>query len=129
MPRLHIDAREAISLKPLPDDTYDCKVLSISAPKKGEKSTFVEVVFEVIDGEHAGAKIYQNMPIDGKGAGIFVDFYNKITGEELDIDDLEDLDVDTDELVGEEIGVTTVQEEYPEGSGDFRHKVKKLVAA
>lgn len=129
MPRLKVDTREAMSLKPLPDDTYQCKVLEISDPKKGDKSNYVEVIFEVVDGDHIGAKIFQNMPITGKGAGIFVDFVNKVTGSEYDVDELDDIDVDTDDLIGQEIGVVTVQKEYPEGSGEFRHNVKRLVAA
>lgn len=129
MPRLNIDLSEAQSQKPIPEDTYLCNVGEISDPQTGPKSTYVMVTYVVAEGEHEGRQLFQNMPITGKGAGIFADFYSKVTGEEIDVDDLDDLDVDTDDLVGQQIGVVAGQKEYPEGSGEFRNEVKKLVAA
>lgn len=128
MPKLNLDLREAESRKPLEDDKYRWRVLSISAPKSGPKAKYVEMVAEVSEGEYEGRKVYHNMPISGKGAGIFVDFWNKIMGTEYDVDDLEELDLDTDEAVGQEFIGTTKQEEYPEGSGQFNHKLAQIYA-
>lgn len=128
-PRLNLDLSEAQSMKPVPADTYNCTVFEISEPKSGPKSTYVEVIFQISDGEFEDRKLYQNMPINGKGAGIFADFYSKITGEEVDVDELDELDIDTDDLIGQEIGVVVGQYEYPENSGEFRNDVKKLVRA
>lgn len=129
MPRLQVDLSEAQSRQALPDDTYDCKVFEISAPKKGPKSSYVQVIFEVADGEFAGRKIYDNRPVTGEGAGMFAELYSKLTGEEVDVDEMDSLDIDTDDLVGLDIGVVTKQEEYPAGSGEYTSKVSKLLRA
>lgn len=129
MPRLNVDLSEAQSMKPIPEDTYLCTVGEISEPQSGPKSTYIAVTYVVSEGEYEGRQLFQNLPITGKGAGIFADFYAKVTGEDVDVDDLDDLDVDTDDLIGQEIGVVVGQHEYPEGSGEFRNDVKKLVAA
>jgi hypothetical protein len=129
MPRLHIDASEAQSMKPIPEDTYPCTVLSVSEAKQGPNATYVEAVLVVSEGEYEGRKLYRNMPIEGKGAGIFIDFISKVTGEDYDIDDLDELDIDTDDLEGQEVGAVVTQREYPEGSGEFRNEVSRIVAA
>lgn len=129
MPRLNVNLKEAESRKALPDDTYLCKVLSISGVKKGPKANYVEVVFDVVDGEFEGRKIYHNLMVSGKGAGMFVEFWNKLMGTEYDVDDLEDLDIDTDEVVGQECRILTKQEEYPAASGEWNHKVQRIYAA
>lgn len=126
MPRLKVDTSEAVRREALPDDTYPCTVMSISDPKQGAKASYVTIVFEVEDGHEFGKRqIWHNVPIDGKGAGIFEDFYEKVTGEDFP----EDGDVDTDDLIGAEILVVTKQEEYPEGSGEFQNRVSKLLRA
>lgn len=125
-PRLNVDLTEAQKREPLPDDTYHCSVLEITGPHKGEKSSYVTVKFEVAEGGLEKRQIWQNMPINGKGAGIFAEFYEKLTGQELVYGEA-GIDIDTDELIGQEIGVVTVQREYPEGSGEFVTDVKKLV--
>ena len=129
MPRLTIDAKDAQSRKALPDDTYTCRVESISDVKKGAKARYVEAQYKVIEGEFEGRIIFQNLPVEGKGAGIFVDMWNVTTDANLDVDDLESFDADTDDAVGCTLGVVTRQREYPEGSGEFKHEVHKLVQA
>lgn len=129
MPRLTIDATEAQSMKPIPDGTYAATVLSVSEPKSGPKATYVEAVLVVSEGEYEGRKLYRNMPIEGKGAGIFIDFVSKVTGEDYDLDDLDSLDIDTEDLEGQEVGVVVGQREWPEGSGEFRNEIDKIVAA
>lgn len=129
MPRLKVNTTEAQSREALPDDTYTCRVLEITGPHKGTKSSYVTIIFEVAEGEFEKRQIWDNRPVTGKGAGMFVEFWEKATGEVLPIGpEGVDLDVDTDDAVGQMLGVVTVQEEYPEGSGTFQHKVKKLVA-
>lgn len=129
MPRVNVNLSEAQSLKPIPEDTYLCKVAEFSDIQAGPKSSFMTATLVVTEGEYEGRQLYTNLPIDGKGAGIFADFYSKLTGEEVDVDDLDELDVDTDDLIGMEIGVVAGQREWPEGSGEFRNEVKKLVRA
>jgi hypothetical protein len=129
MPRVSIDLTEAQSRKPIPDGTYSGEIKAFEGPTRGPKSTYLTAIIEIDEGEHKGRKFYHNLPITGAGAGIFADFYSKVTGEEVDVDDLDKMDVDTDDLVGSSVGFTTKQEEYPEGSGEFQSKIVKVLKA
>ena len=128
-PRLTLDLSEAVSLKPAPDGTYPCVVETISEVQSGPKSNFVEVVMACDEGDEEGHKFYTNLMVNGKAAGRFVTFINAITGENYDVDDLEDLDIDTDDLIGGRCAIINKQKEYPEGSGEFKDEVKKIIAA
>lgn len=125
MPKISLNLADAVSLKPIEEGDYVATVLEIGAVKKGPKAHFCPVKLEISDGSEAeGRPFYINLPIEGAGAGIFVDFINKVTGSELDVDDLSDLDYDTDDLIGGEIILIIKTEEYPEDSGEFRSQVK-----
>lgn len=128
MPRINVSLKDAEARQPLPDDTYECKVLEIN-PKQGSKSAYLQVIYEVVDGEHEGRKIYDNVMIEGAAAWQFCDWWEALTGTTLDVDDLDEFDFDTDDVVGEALGITTEQEEYPEGSGRYNHKAAKYLAA
>lgn len=127
MPRLSVNLRDAVSREAVPDDTYECIVFDITGPHKGPKAAYVKVIFQISEGEYEGRKLYDNRPIEGEGAGMFADFYSKVTGEDIDVDDLEELDVDTEDLLGEPVGVVTKQEEWPENSGEYQSRVSRLV--
>ena len=130
MPRITIDTSDAVSIAPVPDDTYPCFVSEVKAAKKGPKCNYIPIVLEIEDGhEFAGRKFFNNLPIDGEGSGIFIAFINKALGLEHDVDDMDDLDFDTDDLEGARIQVVSKQEEYPEDSGDFRSQVSRILAA
>lgn len=127
MPRLELDLSEAQSLKPIPDDTYPAVVFDFSDVEEGPKAKYVSAVIKIDGGEYNGRQFYNNLPIHGRGAGIFVDFYNKCMGTDYDVDALEDLEIDTDDMLGAEIAIITKQEEYPEGSGEFRSNIHKVI--
>lgn len=129
MPELKLNLSEAQSLKPIPDDTYPGVVKDFSGIESGPKAKYITATLEISEGEFAGRKFYNNLPIEGKGAGIFVDFINKCLDTDYDVDDLEELDLDTDDLLGAEVGMVIKQEEYPEGSGDFRSQIKRILKA
>lgn len=130
MPRITIDAREAVSIAPVPDDTYPCFVQEVQAVTQGPNCHYLPLVLEIEEGhEFAGRKFFNNLPINGKGAGIFITFINKALGLDHDVDDIDDLDFDTDDLEGARIQVVSKQEEYPEDSGEFRSQVKRILAA
>lgn len=129
MPRLQLDLSEAQSLKPIPEGIYPMVVEEFSEVREGPKAKYIEARLEISEGDYSGRTFYQNLPIHGKGAGIFVDFINKCSGSEFDIDDLAELDIDTDDYVGAEVGGVVKDEEYPEGSGDFRSKIQRIVSA
>lgn len=129
MPRVTIDLSEAQSRKPVPDDQYLCTVKEIQGPTKGPKSLYLTFVLEIKEGEYAGRRFYYNTPISGEGAGIFTTFLSKLTGQEIDVDELDKIDINTDDLLGLDIGVVTKTSEYPEGSGEFRSEIKTILRA
>lgn len=129
MPELRLNLTEAVSLKPVEDGTYPGEIVGFGEVKQGGKAKYIPAILQISEGEHEGRKFYQNLPVEGKGAGIMVDFINKATGSSFDVDDHEALDVDTDDLIGCAVGMVIKQEEYPEGSGDFRSQIKRVLAA
>lgn len=128
-PLVSIDLSEAQSRKPVPDDQYSASVKEINGPHKGPKSHYLTFIIEIAEGEHKGRTFFHNVPINGAGAGIFADLLSKLTGEEYDVDNLENLEVNTDDLVGAPLGIITKQSEYPEGSGEMRSEIKKILSA
>ncbi len=125
MPVINLNLKEAESLKPIEEGPYPMTVQECGAVTEGPKAHYVPVKVAINDGEpFEGRTFYVNLPIEGKGAGIFVDFINKVMGTDYDVDDLEDLAFDTDELVGGQLIGNVKNEEYPKGSGDIRSGVK-----
>lgn len=129
MPRVTLNLSEAQSRKPIPDAVYPLTIKEFSKVQQGPKARYITVTTEISEGEHVGRKFYDNLPVEGQGAGIFCDFLSKVTGQEINVDDLEELDVDTDDLVGSPIGAVVKAREYPEGSGEFRSEVRNWVKA
>jgi hypothetical protein len=132
MPRLTIDLSEAQSRKPIPEGTYEAKVAEITGPHKGPKAPYLTFVFEVENANNEvanGRKFYHNTPIKGQGAGIFADTLSKLTGQEVDVDDLETLDIDTDELLGLPVGLVIKDDEYPKDSGEISSAISKILKA
>lgn len=131
MPELNINLSEAVEFAELEDGTYPCTVTAISEVKQGAKSSYITAEMSVNEGEErAGARCWQNLPVDGKGAGIFINFINAALGTEYAVSDLRDegFSLDTDDLIGCEVNVVIKQHEYPEGSGEMKAQVHKVLA-
>lgn len=126
MPQIRINTTEAESLKPIPEDAYPAEVVEIGSVEEGPKAHYIPVKLSITDGEYAGRSFYQNLPIEGKGAGIFITFVNKALGTDHDVDDMDNLDFDTDDLMGAEVMINIKNEEYPKGSGDMRSGIKSV---
>lgn len=129
MPSINLNLTEAESLKPIEEGAYPATVLEVGEVTQGPKAQYVSVKVAISDGEYEGRNFYNNLPIEGKGAGIFVDFINKVLGMDYDVDDMEDLAFDTDELIGGELIINIKNEEYPKGSGDIRSGIKSTARA
>lgn len=126
MPRLGINTTEAKSFEPLPDDRYECEIVEVSEVKTaGSGSQYVVVTFSVTDGEYTDRKLFRNYMIEGPGVGFLMDLWRKATKEELEVG-LEELEIDTDDLVGSRVVCITEQEEY---EGTTRSTVAKVLAA
>lgn len=125
MPRVTLNLKDAQSRKPIPDDTYLLDIKAFSKLQSGPKAHYLTVTTEIAEGEFAGRKFFDNLPVEGPGAAIFCDFLSKATGNEYNVDELDELDLDTDEIIGLQIAAVVKAEEYPEGSGEFNSKVKR----
>ncbi len=124
-PVISLNLQEAISLKPIEEGPYTATVQECGAVISGPKAHYVPVEVMITDGSDAeGRKFTNRLPIEGPGAGMFIDFVNKCLNLEMDVDDMEELDFDTDDLIGAEVIINIKNEEYPEGSGDFRSNIK-----
>lgn len=126
MPSINLNLSEAESLKPIEEGAYPATVIEVGEVTEGPKAHYVPVKLVISDGESEGRNFYQNLPIEGKGAGIFISFINTALGLDYDVDDMEDLAFDTDELIGAEVTINIKNEEYPKGSGDIRSGIKSV---
>ncbi len=124
MPQVNLSLKDAISLKPIDEDTYPATVMECGDVAEGPKAHYVPVKLAISEGEHEGRTFINNLPIEGAGAGIFVDFINKVMGTDHDVDDMDELAFDTDDLIGGELMIIIKNEEYPKGSGDIRSGIK-----
>lgn len=131
MPRVQLNVQDAQSMAPVPDGVYPAKVIDFDGPTKGPKSTYLTAVCEISDGDHAGRKLFNNLPLDGKGAGITARFLSKCRPNDPEIEvgeGKEDLDFDTDDYLDCEIQIVVKNEEYPEGSGEMQPKISRVLA-
>lgn len=125
MPRINLDLRDAESSKPIDPGVYEMEVESISEVKQGAKAAYVTIVWKCLDEPFVGRKVFDNRPVNGKGASLFADFMSKVMRQDIDVDDLETLEVDTDDMIGEAALVTIRHREY---NGNTQHEVAKLSA-
>ena len=131
-PVVGLSLDEAVEFTELEDGAYPVTISEFSEVKKGGKSSYITATLIIADGhERAGARCWQNLPINGRGAGIFVNFLNAATGDEMTVAQYKEdgLEVDTDDLIGSELTAIIKQEEYPEGSGTMRAQVKQILPA
>lgn len=123
-PIFEIDATDALDLSPLDEGTYEAEVESFSEIRTGPKSLYTEVTFVVIEEPYAGRKLFQNFSVDGKGSGFFLRFWEKVTGDELDIGDLHS--IDTEDAMGASCKLVVIDDEY---EGEKRSKIKTILRA
>lgn len=127
MPRLQVDTSEAMSFEPVEPGTYECTVSKIEGPEKGPNSDYVTAYFEPDDVavlQRAG-HFRKTLPINGKGAGFFREFWKATTGEDLAMGE-DEIDVDTDDAIGRPVVVSITNEEY---EGALQNVVGRVVAA
>lgn len=134
MGRLKVRVNEAQSRKPVPDDTYPATITDLQDEREGPNASYVPVEFTISEGPHAGRKFYSNFMTSGKAAGMFVELINKVLGTSYDVDEMrasgqEELDVDPNDMIGASVAVVMKQEEYPEGSGEYKSQIKSVLAA
>jgi hypothetical protein len=128
MPRLTVDMKEAVSFQPVPDATYEVTITAFQDVRTSAKGAkFVPVELTVSDGgEFDGRKLFMNLMLGGGGAGITENFLEQ-AGVPFEKNAEGGIEFDTDDGVGCKVAVVTKQSEYPEGSGNFRAEVKKVL--
>jgi hypothetical protein len=130
MPEVRMSLADAVSFKPLPEDTYDVEIIEVQGPTTSDGgTTYITPVLEVSDGDHQGRRLFHNVMLDGKGAGMGAEFLSKALGEDIDVDAMDEFAFDTDDLIGVQLRAVVVQREYPQGSGEFRNEVRKILTA
>lgn len=123
MPRLDVDLQEARDFSAIPERDYMCEVAEVSDVQEGDKAKYVRVTFQVQEPEEfAGRNLFRNYVIEGEGAGFFRDMWETVTGEELPIGEM--VEIDTDDLIGEEVVVVN---EHREWEGETRNSVANLI--
>jgi predicted P-loop ATPase len=132
MPLFNLNLSEAESLKPVSEGAHTFVVDSFDGPKKTTKGKMMlSAIARVQEGsDEDGRKVYINLMLEGKGAGITAAFLSAVLGEEIDVDNTEQMDeIDTDDLIGQEFDGIVKHSEYPEGSGEMRANVVKFKAS
>lgn len=138
MPRIQLDAKDAVLFGNVDPDRYLVEIVDVSDVKVGQQkgTRYVEVKAEIVEGAETGAKfagqnLWRNCPVEGKGAGMFIDLWNKahVDDESAQLEVGDEIDVDTDELIGRQVCFVTKDREYPPDSGEFRSEVDRVVSA
>ena len=123
MPEIQLDATEAQVYGPMEDGPYDVEVTDVSEVRTGPKANYIAVQMTVADGEHEGRNVWINLPVSGKAAGMFIEFWEKCTGEALSVG--EEHAPDTDDLIGSPLTAIVAMEEY---EGVERPAVKRVLS-
>jgi len=127
MPKLNVDASKAMVFGAVPAGQYPCQILEVSDEIKGPRARYVKFTFAVSEGEHEGRKFWRNAPIEGEGAGIFLEIYNAALRTNYTPADFGEVEVDTDDLIGQEVIVVVTEREHPEGSGIMTNDVARVL--
>ncbi len=126
--RIRGNFRDAMSSKPVAEGVYGCEVEG-AEDKEGAKANYLKWTLVITDDEEKGRKLFHNTPYDGAGAGMFAEFWMKATGEDLDVDELDEMDFEVDDAYGATLVVTVEHAEYPEGSGKMVAQVSRVSAS
>ena len=136
MPRINF---KSSTMEPLPNDTYllsvDSMEIKTSGPRaKNPGSHYIETVFSVKAGEHAGRKVYHNLSLLPQAGWKLVEFldacgvpYDSVPGAgkgEFDVS------FNTEDCIGQEPLAEIAQETYKTNSGadEIRSVINKFVA-
>jgi hypothetical protein len=119
-----------VSGKPPPEGRYAVLVTGFEEREAGENaknpgSAYISWELTVQQGEHQGRKFFQNTSLLPQA--LFGLKQLLLATEDWTEDDLNGkLEFDPNDVVGKEIGVKTVNKEYPKGSGEYNANVKRM---
>ena len=132
--RLTINTQDVRTFEPVEPGPYLMNVHSFSEPyeSREKKTPMIDVEFAfpdpAMDEKHG--RVRRGLPIKGKGAGFFTDFWKAATGEDLPIgkDGGGEVDVDLDQALGKTVQVLISNEKEENGDRIF-NRADKIVAA
>lgn len=125
MPRIHFDPTEAVQFEIVDPGTYPMGITAVSDVEQGPKAKYITIEFTHASADHKG-KVWRNYPIEGKGAGFFMDLWKKVTGETIDQESMSE--IDTDDLISQEVTVELGhQEENKEEGWPEKNTVDKII--
>lgn len=124
MPRFTLNTSEALKFSPLEDGEYPVEVVEFSEVRHGDKSMYVTATLEVSEGEFAGKRLWMNLPLNGKGAGITRRFLDAVApGAYPEGDEIE---FDTDDLVGSQARVVVTKVESRIRPGEMTNEIRAI---
>lgn len=135
-PDLKLDATTAVVFGEVDPDRYLVTVESFMDPKASKSSGdhFVTAQCLIVEGLNSGEKfkgqrLFQNLMIEGKGAGFFIDFWNKCfpKNKEKHLEAGEVIEVNTDEMIGQQLYIVCESQEFPPSSGEFRTQPTRVL--
>jgi hypothetical protein len=119
-----------VSGKPPPEGRYAVVVSNFEEREAGDQaknpgSAYISWELTVIRGEHEGRKFFQNTSLLPQA--LFGLKQLLLATEDWTEEDLNgQLTFDPTDIVGKEIGVKTINKEYPKGSGEYNANVKRV---
>lgn len=121
-PKVSVDMSEARkSMEPVPEGVYECEIEKCEVKPSSSGNLMAVFTFEVQTGDWQGRKFWHNCSFLPQAAFKLLEVLNAV-GMEVTEDNIE---FDSDELVGKQCLVTVNQEEY---EGKLQNKVQKVNA-
>ena len=101
----------------LPADQYRCRVAAVEEASTQYGDEMWKLRLEVVEGEHAGRYLFDNIAFSTKGLGRV-----KLVCSRLGIDVSGELDLTPDMLEGREVLVTAEIEDYEDAAGKTKQR-------
>ena len=123
MPLLDLDLTDAQDFSLIDEGGYDAEVSGVSDTEQGPKAKFIIITYTITEEPYAGRELDRRYPVEGAGAGFLLEIWNKLTGEELTIGEMSQ--IDTDDLIGVACKIIVGHREYED---ETYNDVKKVLA-
>jgi hypothetical protein len=123
MPQISVDLTEAPELKLLDAGEYPVTVTEIKVEQASTGTPMMTVMSTVTGGEYDGSKLFDRLMLSGKGAWRTRQFLEATLGGV----EAEQMNFDTDDIIGIEAIAKVTQEVWSEedgGDGETRNKIK-----
>jgi len=119
----NLDELETKEFTPIANGTYPAKVASVEVTTSSNNNPQLKVVWQLFgdNHSHAGSKVWEFVPLSGKGIFVLHRFHKALTGEELAKG--QKLEIDEQMYVGRDASITVEAQ-----AGSTFANVKAVVA-